>query len=174
MPPLLPAADESKRHKTYGLRVPALIAGPRVKRQVLHEPGPIDDGRPDRDQPQWDHTALIKTILLSTLSQAKAAAALEKMPGRVRRAPHLGEVLLDRPRTDIDSPRNEGNLIEAWREEARRRREVQPEDVTFAEAAGITPRSKAPDGAGQPVVLTDFQIDWHMVATALKKAGIDA
>jgi phospholipase C len=174
MPPLLSAADEPKRHKTFGLRVPALIVGPRVKRRVLHEPTRAADGRPEREQPQWDHTSLIKTILLSALPAAKADAAIKKMPGRVQRAPHLGEVLLDTARTDIDSPRNEGNLMEAWRQEARRRREIQPDDVRVAQEAGVNARSKAPDGAGQPVVLTDFQMDWHMVASALKKAGIDA
>jgi phospholipase C len=170
-PPELPAADEARKLEggitTYGLRVPALIVGPRVKRQVLHAPAKIKDGREDSEQPQFDHTSLIKTILYAFARNPDAAVA--NMPGRVQRAPHLGDVL-GGVRRDIDAPRNEGSLMEEWRQEARRRREVAEQ----ARRDAAVSLSAAPDGAGHPTVLTDFQMDWHMVASALKRAGIDA
>ena len=85
------------------------------------------------------------------------------MPGRVQRAPHLGNVILDAPRTDIDEPRNARELLEAWRTAARQKR-------TAAGDAGV---SLAPDGAGQPVVLTDFQSDWANFALTATRAGLD-
>jgi hypothetical protein len=38
--------------------------------------------------------------------------------------------------------------------------------------AGRT-RSIAPDGAGQPVVLTEFQSDWQNFALTLKHGGLN-
>jgi len=158
-PPALPDDDPARpEFTTYGLRVPALIAGPRVGRQVLHAP---DDGR------QFDHATLIKTILLAFAKNP--AAAVGRMPKRVQHAPHLGGVLLDQARTDVDDPRNARDLIDAWRQEARRRRAALPIDPT----AGPDTRSSAADGAGQPVILTDFQSDWQKFALTMKGAGID-
>ncbi len=156
-PPPLPADDEARpEFTTYGVRVPALIVGPRVRRTVLHDP----EGADSR-QRSYDHTTLIKTILLAFASNP--TAALTKMPGRVQRAPHLGNVILDAPRTDIDEPRNARELLEAWRTAARQKR-------TAAGDAGV---SLAPDGAGQPVVLTDFQSDWANFALTATRAGLD-
>jgi phospholipase C len=164
-PPPLPANDEARKIDpaitTYGLRVPALIVGPRVRRQVLHAP----NGR-QASEPQFDHTSLLKTILYAFAKDPDKAVA--NMPGRVQRAPHLGGVL-GAVRRDIDPPRNEGSLMEQWRQDARQRREIAARARQGAPAV-----SAAPDGAGHPTVLTDFQMDWHMVASALKKAGIDA
>jgi hypothetical protein len=92
-------------------------------------------------------------------------AAVKKMPGRVQRAPHLGHVLLDQARADIDDPRNARNLIESWRQDARRRRVAQ------TPAAGTL--SRAPDGAGHPLVLTDFQAEWQKFALTMKQAGVE-
>ncbi len=166
-PPQLPAQDESG-HKSYGVRVPAIIAGPRVARQVLHEPE-RQEGLEEREQPQFDHTALIKTILLAFSKDPDAALA--KMPSRVKRAPHLGSVLLDKPRTDVDDPRNVRDLMDSWRQEARRRRLAQHPPQSAEPGVG-TP-SAAPDGAGHPLVLTDFQADWQKAATALRQLGIE-
>jgi phospholipase C len=162
-PPKLPADDPSG-FKTYGLRVPALIAGPRVRRQVLHAP-PQVDGLTQRDQPQYDHTTLIKTILLAFARDP--AGALAAMPTRVQRAPHLGSVVLDKPRTDVDDPRNARGLMEAWRAKARTRREALLETPKGR-------RSQAPDGAGHPLVLTDFQSEWQKFAIAMRRVGVDA
>ena len=156
-PPPLPAADEARpEFTTYGVRVPALIVGPRVERKVLHDP---DDAA--TTGALYDHTTLIKTILLAFARNP--AAAIAKMPGRVRRAPHLGNLILDAPRTDIDDPRNARDLIGTWRARARQRRAATPD-------ARI---SRAPDGAGQPVVLTDFQSNWANFALTVKRAGLE-
>jgi phospholipase C len=156
-PPPLPAEDEARpEFTTYGVRVPALIAGPRVQRTVLHDP---EDAA--TTGALYDHTTLIKTILLAFARNP--AAALAKMPGRVRRAPHLGDVVLDAPRTDIDDPRNARDLLGAWRGTARQRRAATP----------LARVSAAPEGAGQPVVLTDFQSDWANFALTAKRAGFE-
>ena len=158
-PPPLPAADEARpAFKTYGVRVPALLAGPRVRRQVLHEPA-----HPSVPRAQHDHTSIIKTILLAFA--ADPAAALAKMPGRVQRAPSLAEVL-GPPRTDIDDPRNIRQLMSTWRVGARAQRMAVPA------VAGAT-QSPAADGAGQPVVLTDFQSDWQNFASMLRQGGLE-
>jgi phospholipase C len=161
-PPPLPEGDPAP-HKTYGVRVPALIAGPRVDRQVLHGPEPVQ-GEPV--PAQFDHTSLIKTILLAFADDPVAAIAA--MPPRVHGAPNLGGVLLEQPRDDVDDPRNVRDLMEAWRTEARRRRTTQP--VT---PDGSTERSAAPDGAGHPVVLTDFQVEMQASAIVMKAMGIE-
>jgi phospholipase C len=170
-PPPLPADDPSG-FRTYGLRVPALFAGPRVRRQVLHAPPPVE-GREERDQPQYDHGTLGSTILRAFASDPDAALA--KMPLRVQRAPDLGSVLLDEPRTDVDDPRNAGELMAAWRLEARQRR-VASVDAAAASgdpgARGV--RSVAPDGAGHPLVLTDFQSEWQKLAIGLRHIDVDA
>jgi phospholipase C len=157
-PPALPTDDPARpRYKTYGLRVPTLIAGPRVQREVLHAPA---------DGTQFDHTTLIKTILLAFA--ANPSRAIGRMPTRVQRAPHLGGVLLDAPRTDVDDPRNARDLIDAWRQEARRRRAALLGDP----AAGAA-HSAAPDGAGHPLIMTEFQSDWHKFATTMRQVGVE-
>ena len=156
-PPPIPAGEKSD-DKTYGLRVPALIVGPRVRRQVLHAPTPGPDG----ERPQFDHTSIIKTILVAFAQDPKVA--LDAMPLRVQRAPHLGS-LLGAVRTDIDNPRNARQLMNIWRAEAIQRRRAQLR-------ADGSARALAPDGAGQPVVLTNFQVEIHNALTAMKQAGL--
>jgi hypothetical protein len=87
------------------------------------------------------------------------------MPQRVQRAPHLGAVL-GGARSDIDDPRNARELIDAWRKEAtqRRRAQIRPDDGRGA---------LAPDGAGQPVVLTEFQGDVHNTMSAIERVGLN-
>jgi hypothetical protein len=84
------------------------------------------------------------------------------MPRRVQRAPHLGG-LLGPVRTDVDDPRNARDLMNTWRAQAMQRRRAQ--------AAGAL--APAPDGAGQPIVLTEFQADVHNAATAMKDGGLN-
>jgi phospholipase C len=158
-PPPLPDADEARPNfKSYGVRVPALLAGPRVKRMVLHAPS-----APPVPRAQHDHASIIKTILLAFADQPEAAVA--QMPGRVQRAPHLAEVLGDAPRTDIDDPRNIRQLMSTWRIGAREQRMAAP-------AVAASTESPAADGAGQPVVLTDFQTDWQNFALMLRHGGL--
>lgn len=153
-PPL--ANGDGAAHATYGLRVPALFAGPRVRRQVLHEPAQAADGA----QSHFDHTSIVKTILLAFAKDPEAALA--GLPRRVQRAPHLAS-LLGPLRTDVDDPRNARDLMSAWRMQAIQRRRSQSAGAVAA----------APDGAGQPVVLTEFQADVHNAATAMKRVGLN-
>jgi hypothetical protein len=125
---------------------------------VLHAPTPGPDG----ERPQFDHTSIIKTILVAFAQDPKVA--LDAMPLRVQRAPHLGS-LLGAVRTDIDNPRNARQLMNIWRAEAIQRRRAQLR-------ADGSARALAPDGAGQPVVLTNFQVEIHNALTAMKQAGL--
>ena len=63
-----PAVHDDSGYTTLGVRVPALIVGPRVKQFVCHE--------------TFDHTTLIKTILTRFASDPEQAIA--EMPQRVQ------------------------------------------------------------------------------------------
>jgi phospholipase C len=162
-PPKLPAPDGSE-FETYGIRVPALIVGPRVRRGVLHGPRTAD-GKPDPTKPQFDHASLIKTILLAVADDPDAS--LPQMSQRVQAAPHLGGLLLDEPRTDVDDPRNVANLVETWRAEARTRREAR---AGTEEGVHV---SAAADGAGHPLVLTDLQVEFAKFSRGLKDLNLN-
>lgn len=123
--------------------MPALVVGPRVKQFVCHE--------------QFDHTTLIKTIL--TRFADKPEDALAQMSQRVRDARHLGVVLEDRPRRDIPPPAEAHAALAQWRVAARAARES---------ATGGGP-SSAPDGAGQPLVLHEFQHEFAKFALAMRE-----
>jgi len=70
----------------YGVRVPALVVSPHVKRMsVGHH--------------IYDHTTIARTIL-----QRFAPNQVGFMPERVRRARHLGELLQTKPRLDKPKP----------------------------------------------------------------------
>jgi phospholipase C len=167
-PPLIPAGDGSPC-KTYGVRVPALIAGPRVRRGVLHDP-PVEAGGA-AGQP-FDHTTLMKTILLAFAKQPEKAIA--QMPVRVQRAPHLGSVLLDEPRTDLAPPQKPRRDLARWRKEARERRTAASAvDLPEARTREGDMRSVAPDGAGQPLILTDFQREMQNAGEVLRRAGLE-
>ena len=126
--------------------MPALIVGPRVQKTVCHQ--------------VFDHTTLIKTIL--TRFAADSAGAIAQMSQRVQNAPHFGQVLEDAPRTDIPSHDSARTAISNWRTKARALRRA---------TTAATP-SAAPDGAGQPVVLQDFQHDFAKFALAMRQAGL--
>jgi phospholipase C len=153
-PPTLAKGDGSA-DRTYGLRVPALIAGPRVRRHVLKAPS--------TPSPPFDHTSIMKTILLAFAKDP--AAAIAKMPKRVQLAPHLASVL-GPVRTDIDDPRTARDLMDAWRTEAAQRRRAQ---VLPDGSIG----SLAPDGAGQPIVLTEFQSEINNALAPMRRSGLD-
>jgi phospholipase C len=138
--------DDGSGYSTYGVRVPALVVGPRVARKVCHR--------------VFDHTTLIKTIL-----QRFAAApeqAIARMGPRVARAPHLGVVLLDDPRSDIPEPDEAREAIDAWSAEARASRRGS-RDVGYA---------SAPDGAGRPFALHEFQEEFVKFALAMRAMGL--
>ena len=74
-----PKVDDGSEYETYGVRVPALIVGPRVKQHVCHQ--------------LFDHTSLIKTILLRFAGDGERA--IDEMSARVgherlKKANHLG------------------------------------------------------------------------------------
>jgi phospholipase C len=140
-----PAVADGSGYATLGVRVPALIAGPRVKRFVCHE--------------LFDHTSLINTVLMRFAQDP--ADAIAHMGPRVATAQHLGVVLEDQPRSDIADHDSARAAIDAWRITATERRR--------AEAGAPSP---AADGAGQPLVLTDFQQEFVKFAQAVRHNGL--
>ena len=139
--------DDGSGYSTYGLRVPALLIGPRVRNYVCHD--------------LFDHTSLIQTILRRFAQDPDSAIA--RMPPRVTRARHLGFALLDQPRTDVAEPHEARDAVANWREEARAARCGRREE-------GV---SAAPDGAGRPFWLHDFQEDFLKFSLAMRHAGLE-
>jgi phospholipase C len=144
LPP--PAVHDDSGYTTLGVRVPALIVGPRVNQFVCHQ--------------TFDHTTLIKTIL--TRFAKSPDEAIAQMPQRVQNAPHLGVVLADKARTDIPDTTAVRAAIDNWRASAEERRRA---------GAGGAP-SEAPDGAGRPFRLQDFQEEFVQFAIAMREHGL--
>jgi phospholipase C len=142
-----PEVNDDTGFATLGVRVPALVVGPRVKQHVSHE--------------LFQHTSLIKTILTRFADDPEHAIA--QMPARVATSQHLGVLLEDAPRDDIPAPDAARQAIEAWRTKAREARRADP--------SGASP-SPAPDGAGQPLELHDFQHEFLKFALAMRQAGL--
>ena len=147
-----PPVIDDPVYPTLGVRVPALVVGPRVKKQVSHQ--------------LFQHTSLIKTIL--TRFADDPAKAIAAMPARVAASEHLGVVLQGRPRTDIPAPDAAQGAIDVWRNAAR---EVRRGNAA-APARAKTAVSPAPDGAGQKLVLHDFQEEFLKFAVAMRQAGL--
>jgi phospholipase C len=141
-----PKVDDHPEHETLGVRVPALVVGPRVRKQVSHR--------------VFEHTSLIATILRRFA--ADPDAALATMPERVRKAPHLGWLLEAEPRADLDDDerRELREKMAEWRKAARKERR-----------AGNSP-SAAPDGAGHELELHDFQEEFVKFVLALREQGM--
>jgi phospholipase C len=152
-----PAVSDGSDYKTLGVRVPALIVGPRVRKHVCHEAFEGDEAE------AWDHTALIRSILKLCLGDG-SQAVIEAMGGRVKdRRAHLGLMLEEDPRTDLPQEMADADeRLREWRAEAREAR--LPADRGQ--------RSKAPDGAGHPLVLSDFQEEFFGFAAAMRSAGL--
>ena len=142
-PPEVEAGDQSG-YKTLGVRVPALIVGPRVKNAVCND--------------RFEHTSLIATILRRFARDPEQALAA--MPLRVQRAPTLEVVLEDEPRTGIADHRPLDEKLEWWRREARAQR--RPDDG----------KSVLPDGAGHDLELHDFQEEFAGFAMAMRDNGL--
>jgi phospholipase C len=138
-----PAVDDGSGYSTLGVRVPAIVVGPRVRRTVCHE--------------TLDHTVLIKTIL--TRFADNPQQAIQRMGSRVQSAQHLGILLESEPRKEIGAPDDARSAIEKWRTMARERRQAKPNGT----------RSPAPDGAGQPLVLHDFQEQFARFALPMRR-----
>jgi phospholipase C len=140
-----PPVDDDSGYATYGVRVPALVIGPTVKNFVCKE--------------VFDHTTLIKTMLSRFASDPDNAIA--QMPARVRGARDLRIVLQDESRMDIADHTPVKDKLAGWRQSARDEREAQAQDT-----------SVAPDGAGQPLVLNEFQADFLGFAQAMGHLGL--
>jgi phospholipase C len=143
-PPL--DVDDGSGYATYGVRVPALLVGPRVTRQVCHQ--------------QFDHTSIVKTIL-SRFAQ-NPDEAIANMGRRVEHAPHLGVALADTPRTDIPDHERARTQVAQWRARARAIRRGTSEHG----------HSVARDGAGQPIGLHEFQEEFAKFAITVRRAGL--
>ncbi len=140
-----PAVDDGSGYPTLGVRVPALVVGPRVQQAVCHE--------------TLEHTSLIATIL--RCFGANPDHALRAMPERVQKAPHLGMVLEAEPRTGIEGRDELHKEMTEWRVKARAERR----------SAAKAP-SPAPDGAGHDFELHDFQEEFAKFALAMRDAGL--
>jgi phospholipase C len=141
-----PPVDDGSGFPTYGVRVPALVIGPRVRKFVCHE--------------LFDHTSLMKSILLRFASDPDAA--IKRMGVRVERAQHLGVCLDDTPRTDIGDHQYLLTELDEWRTQAR--------DARRAKEAG-TP-SREPDGAGWNWQPTQLQREFWAFAVAMRDRGL--
>jgi len=140
-----PEVQDRSGYSTLGVRVPALVVGPRVRKSVCHR--------------TFEHTSLISTILRRFASNPDHAIAA--MPERVRDAPHLGALLEDEPRTDLEPRERLHEEMANWRREARRERR-----------AGDGRPSESSDGAGHPLELHAFQHEFAQFALAMRDAGL--
>ena len=140
-----PPVDDGSGYPTLGVRVPALVVGPRVRKFVCHE--------------TFEHPSLIATILRRFA--ANPEHALQAMPARVQNAPHLGMLLEDEPRKDIDSRAALHAEMTEWRVKARNDRRGASRAV-----------SPAADGAGHDFELHDFQEEFAKFALAMRDAGL--
>jgi len=140
-----PAVDDGSGYPTLGVRVPALVVGPRVRKFVCHE--------------TFEHTSLIATILQRFA--ANPEHALRSMPERVQKAPHLGMLLETAPRKDIEGRDELHKEMTEWRAMAREERRGTGKGV-----------SSAADGAGHSFELHDFQDEFAKFALAMRDAGL--
>lgn len=143
-PPSVPD-DDGSSYQTLGVRVPALVVGPRVQKQVCHT--------------QFDHTSLISTILRRFA--ANPDEALANMGKRTEAAEHLGVCLGEVVRDDIPSHSYLHEVLAGRHLEARARRRP-----------AIGGASPASDGAGHDMVLHDFQSDFVKFAMLMRHAGL--
>ena len=137
-----PPIDDGSGYPTLGVRVPAMVVGPRVGNAVCHE--------------TLDHTVLIKTIL--TRFAPTPEQSIQEMGTRVQNARHLGIVLEDAPRQDIPAHDEVRSALDVWRAQARADRRAAPDQAA----------SPAPDGAGRPLVLHDFQEEFGRFALGMR------
>jgi phospholipase C len=143
-----PSVSDDPHFKTLGVRVPAIVIGPRVKKFICKE--------------TFDHTSLIKTIL--TRFHPNPPAALAKFPPRVAQAPHLGITLADEPRSDLPTPDDFFALREVVDKllvEKRRRLRATPKGEAVAA-----------DGVGRKQELQDFQREFARFAAGMRDRGL--
>lgn len=141
------AADDRPHMRRYGVRVPALVVSPYVERGVSHV--------------VYDHTSIIKTILLRFCKRPDTAA--KSMGARVAAANHLGSLLT----RAANNPRGRASnqqltaLVEkvaAWRRATYR-------TTTLGETAPA-------EGAVEAPALTDLQEEVVAMSKRLRAAGL--
>jgi len=143
-PPPPPVQDESG-YRTLGVRVPALVVGPRVRKFASHQ--------------LFEHTSLIATILRRFAADPESA--LKEMPERVQDAPHLGMLLEAEPRTDIEGRDELHEEMLDWRKRTRR-----------ARRANENAPSRDPEGAGHDFELHHFQEEFVKFTLAMRDSGL--
>jgi phospholipase C len=139
-----PPVDDDSGYTTLGVRVPALVVGPRVRRFVSHQ--------------TFEHTSLIATILRRFAAHPEGA--LRAMPERVQKAQHLGVLLEKEPRAGIGGRDELRREMATWRADAR------------AARRSADGSSKASDGAGHDFELHHFQHEFAQFALAMRDAGL--
>ncbi len=152
LPPPVAAGDPGK-HGTLGVRVPALVVGPRVRKGVSHQ--------------VFEHTTLIATILRRFAADPEGA--IGAMPGRVHAAPHLGSLLEAGPRAEASDRRRLQAQIDAarerldhWHRRARERRRARDGE----------PSADPDGGAGQKQELLDWQEEFVGFALRMRREGL--
>jgi phospholipase C len=108
--PPLAAQDDRPAFRTYGVRVPALIVSPWTERSSV-------------SNVVYDHTSIIKTILLRFCQRADGQ--IPDMGARVNHANHIGATLslgTARKPTPLPAYRHVVDRITAWRSEVFRDR----------------------------------------------------
>jgi phospholipase C len=138
-------ADDGSGFTTLGVRVPALVVGPRVSNTVCHT--------------TFEHTSLIATILRRFAAEPERA--IEKMPPRVHGAPHLGQLLEPEPRTDLPDHSHLREQIDDWRRKSRQ-----------LHRARVGKPSAVAEGVGQELRMHDFQEEFLKFAIAMREKGL--
>jgi phospholipase C len=143
-----PAADDHAEFKRLGVRVPALLASPRVAAQSTSSAllGPAF---------HFDHASIIKTILTRFCSKDGQIPA---MTTRVQAANHLGHLLTEDPARE--GPPDHSDVAEK---------------MTVLQQQWATARFKEPvQTGGPPTRLTDFQTGYYTATRLLRHAGLPA
>jgi phospholipase C len=142
-PPL--CIDDDPAFNRYGIRVPAIVVSPMVSPRSTARDA-------DGERLAFDHTSIIKTILLRHCLDADGR--IPDMGKRVSEANHLGQLLRE-PRGDVASHSHLGERMTEWRAE-------------WAAARFADPQRKA----RRPQPLTELQDGFIRAARRLREAGL--
>ncbi len=149
-----PQVQDGSGHQTLGVRVPALVVGPRVQSDPCHEP--------------FDHTTLIKTIL-TRFGKPGAIEEMSQKVGhdRIRQAGDLGVALTGEATTNRPAQQDLDDLrarLTEWQAKARAARRGEKD----------APSPLVGDGAGHLQLPTDFQDEFAGLALAMRHLGLPA